>query len=55
MSKYYISTKRPKLKEDAKDIRVTRVTHNDEKHGIMDGEKTERFSELKKRLLKKTV
>ena len=55
MAKWYISTKRPKLKEDAKDIRVTKLTHTDEKHGVMDGEKTERFSELKKRLKKKTV
>jgi len=55
MSKYYINTKRPKLKEDAKDIRVTKLSHNDETHGIMDGKKTERFSKLKKRLEKKTV
>jgi hypothetical protein len=55
MAKFFISTKRPKLKEDAKDLKVTKLTHNDEKHGIMDGDKTERFSELKKRLQKRTA
>ena len=53
--KYFISTKRPNLKEDAKDIRETNISYNDDLHGIMDGEKTERFSELKKRLAKKTA
>lgn len=51
--KWYISTKRPDIKEDAKDIRETKVTFGDDLHGI-HGEKTEHFKELKKRLNKKT-
>lgn len=53
--KYYISTKRPNLKVDDPSLKETRITHNDDKHGIMDGKKTERFAKLKKRLEKKTA
>lgn len=52
--KYFISTKRPHLSEDSKDIRETKVTYADDLHGI-HGEKTEHFKELKKRLQKRTV
>lgn len=50
--KYFVSTKRPNLKEDAPDIRETQVSFGDDLHGI-HGEKTEHFSKLKKRLQKK--
>ena len=53
--KYYINTKRPNLKENDPSLKETKVTFNDKVHGIMDGKKKERFSELKKRLEKRTV
>lgn len=53
--KYYISTKRPNLKENDPDLKETKMTFNDKVHGVMDGKKTERFAKLKKRLEKKTV
>lgn len=53
--KHYISGIKPFLPENAKDIRESKLTFNDDTHGIMDGEKTEHFSKLKKRLQKKTV
>lgn len=52
---YFVNTKRPKLKVDDPSLKETKITYNDEVHGIMDGKKKERFSELKKRLQKKMV
>lgn len=51
--KYYVSTKRPNLKVNDKSLKETKITHNDDLHGVMDGVKTEHFAKLKKRLLKK--
>lgn len=50
--KYYINTKRPNI--DLNKVKETKLSFDDEIHGI-HGKKTERFSELKKRLKKKTV
>jgi hypothetical protein len=50
--KFYINTKRPNL--DLKKVKEAKITFNDDTHGV-HGEKTERFSQLKKRLQKRTV
>lgn len=52
--KYFVSTKRPELKEDDPSLKETHVSFADDLHGV-HGKETERFSKLKKRLTKKMI
>lgn len=51
---HYVNTKRPNLKVNDKSLKETKITFNDDTHGI-HGEKTEHFAKLKKRLQKKMI
>ena len=52
--KFYINTKRPNLKVNDPSLKESNMTFVDDTHGV-HGKKPERFSELKKRLQKRTV
>jgi len=51
--KFYINTKRPNLDYKKPEYKETKLTFADDTHHIMEGKK-ERFSQLKKRLQKRT-